>query len=414
MHLQSLYRQVDFLRSRESGVEVEKLEKSVAQQFGSMVEKTTLPSGLTGIITMVLSYASMRHSHWIYTPIFRDLLIHHIKSDYRVESETAAILVDAVLREMRSSRKLKPSHIDNSDFEFLKYIFITAATADNEASLVGDMGLGSEIIYKMKSTLQMIMTDPAIVETKPQTFFSDLDAQIYEIMIEVSKDIRRYAWTIHVDKLRYMMIEANDPVSKLIVEFGARWVFETLLAIGSKSIVSSTQIFHRLQKTLATSSSPATEQTIYQILDQLRQLNLIFPVENTRNSETNFKWELSNDAAILTADAFALTHLNAQKNPLVQFRDLNRYYQNSLLKHLGKDSVDDVKALFEESMTLAPEVLKSAFLYLSRCSDDQSLNSFINQVCSSPISNWAKKCIDRALTESGVLNSSPAVDNIAI
>ena len=147
MFLQSLYRQVDFLRQRESSSEIDKIEKSVALQLGSIIEKTTLPPGLTGIITIVLCYAGVRHSHWINTPIFREILIHHIKNDYRIESGTAAILVDTVLREMRSTRELKPSHVDNSDFEFLKYVFIIAATADNEASLVSDMGLGSEIIY---------------------------------------------------------------------------------------------------------------------------------------------------------------------------------------------------------------------------------------------------------------------------
>ena len=263
----------------------------------------------------------------------------------------------------------------------------------------------------MKSTLQMVMTDPAVAETKPQVFFSDLDAQIYEIMIDVSKDIRRYAWSIHVDKLRYMMIEATDPISSLIVKFSARWVFETLLAIGSKTIVSSTQIYQRLQKTIVTSGTPCSEETIYLILDQLRQLNLIFPVETTRNSETNFKWELTNEAAHLTADAFALTHLNAQKNPLSHFRELNRFYQDSLLKHLGQDAAEEVKSLISDSTTLAPEVLKSAFRYLSKHSDNQSLTNFINQVKTSAASTWSQKAIDRALIESGVLEIVHTVDN---
>ena len=414
MFLQSLYRQVDFLRQRESSSEIDKIEKSVALQLGSIIEKTTLPPGLTGIITIVLCYAGVRHSHWINTPIFREILIHHIKNDYRIESGTAAILVDTVLREMRSTRELKPSHVDNSDFEFLKYVFIIAATADNEASLVSDMGLGSEIIYKMKSTLQLVMTDPAAVEKKPQVFFTDLDAQIYEIMIEVSKDIRRYAWSIHVDKLRYMMIEATDPVSSLTAKFSARWVFETLLAIGSKTIVSSNQIYQRLQKTLVTSGTPCSEQQIYLILDQLRQLNLIFPVETTRNSDTNFKWELTNEAAHLTADAFALTHINAQKNPLSHFRDLNRFYQDSLLKHLGEDSADEVKGLISDNTTLAPEVLKSAFRYLGKFSDNGSLNEFIKHVKISAVSTWSQKAIDRALIDSGVLEMVHPVDNSRI
>ena len=414
MFLQSLYRQVDFLRQRESSSEIDKIEKSVALQLGSIIEKTTLPPGLTGIITIVLCYAGVRHSHWINTPIFREILIHHIKNDYRIESGTAAILVDTVLREMRSTRELKPSHVDNSDFEFLKYVFIIAATADNEASLVSDMGLGSEIIYKMKSTLQLVMTDPSAVEKKPQVFFTDLDAQIYEIMIEVSKDIRRYTWSIHVDKLRYMMIEATDPVSSLIAKFSARWVFETLLAIGSKTIVSSNQIYQRLQKTLVTSGTPCSEQQIYLILDQLRQLNLIFPVETTRNSDTNFKWELTNEAAHLTADAFALTHINAQKNPLSHFRDLNRFYQDSLLKHLGEDSADEVKGLISDNTTLAPEVLKSAFRYLGKFSDNGSLNEFIKHVKISAVSTWSQKAIDRALIDSGVLEMVHPVDNSRI
>ncbi len=414
MLLQSLYRQVDFLRQRESSAEIEKIEKSVALQLGTIVEKTTLPPGLTGILTMVLCYAGVRHSHWINTPIFREILIHHIKTDYHIESGTAAILVDTVFREMRSSRVLKPSHVDNSDFEFLKYIFIIAATADNEASLVSDMGLGSEIIYKMKSTLQMVVTDPAVVGKNPQVFFSDLDTQIYEIMIDVSKDIRRYAWSIHVDKLRYMMIEATDPISSLVAKFSARWVFETLLAIGSKTIVSSNQIYQRLQKTLVTSGTPCTEQTIYQILDQLKQLNLIFPIETTRNSATNFKWELSNEAAQLTADAFALTHLNSQKNPLSHFRELNRFYQDSLLKHLGQDSTEDVKGLISDSTTLAPEVLKSAFRYLRKYSDNHTLIDFIKQVKTSVGSSWSQKAIERALFESGVMDVVGAVDNSTI
>ncbi len=411
MFLQSLYRQVDFLRQRDSSAEIEKIEKAIAFQLSTIIEKTTLPQGLTGIISMVLSYAGVRHSHWINTPIFREILTHHIKTDYRIESGTAAILVDTVLREMRSTRELKPSHVDNSDFEFLKYIFIIAATADNEASLVSDMGLGSEIIYKMKSTLQMVMTDPTVIEDKPQVFFSDLDAQIYEIMIDVSKDIRRYAWSIHVDKLRYMMIEATDPISSLVAKFSARWVFETLLAIGSKTIVSSVQIFQRLQKTLTTSGTLCTEQDINLVLSQMRQLNLIFPVENTRNSETNFKWELSNEAAQLTADAYALTHLNAQKNPLGHFRELNRFYQDSLLKHLGQDSADGVKNLISDNTALAPEVLKSAFKYLSKHTSNESLISFINQVKKSSVSTWSQKAIDRAIFECGILETLGTVDN---
>jgi len=413
MLMQSLYRQVDFLRQRESNEEIERIEMSVAHQLGSLIEETTLPPGLTGIITMVLCYAGVRHSHWINTPIFRDILIHHIKTDYRIESGTAAILVDTVLREMRSTRELKPSHVDNSDFEFLKYIFIIAATADNEASLVSDMGLGSEIIYKMKSTLQMVMTDPAVIEKEPQVFFSDLDAQIYDIMIEVSKDIRRYAWSIHVDKLRYMMIEASDPMSSLIAKFTARWVFETLLAIGSRTIVSSNQIYQRLQKTLVTSGNACSEKTINQILDQLRKLNLIFPVESTRNSDTNFKWELSNEAAQLTADAFALTHLNSQKNPLTHFRDLNRFYQDSLLKHLDQNAEEDVKNMISDSPTLAPEVLKSAFRYLGKYSTNHTLSDFINHMKSSAGSSWSQKAIDRAILDSGVLKIVDAMDNTA-
>jgi len=414
MSLKSLYQQVDFLRQKDSTSEVNKIERAVERQLRLFAEKTTLPQGLTGAITMALCYAGVRHGHWVNTPIFREVLIHHIKSDYRVESDTASILVDITLREIRSTRSLKPSHVDNSDFEFLKYIFIIAATASDEVSLISDMGLGSEIIYKMKSTLQMVMTDPLIIENKPQVFFSELDSQIYEIMIDVSKDIRSYAWAIHVDKLRYMMIEACDPISSLIVKLGTRWVFETLLAIGSKTIVSSNQIHLRLQKNLVGSCNSYVESTVHQILDQLRQLDLIFPIENTRNSDTNFKWELTNSAAQLTADAFALTHINAQKNPLGNFRELNRFYQEALLKSLGQDSVDEVKLLILNNPSLAPEVLKTSISYINRYSDSHTLGSFIRQIQKKAGTSWSKKAIERALVDAGVINELETVDIVSI
>lgn len=402
MFLQSLFNQADYLRRRELGADLEKIERSLSENLSTMLEKTTLPQGMASVVSLVLCYAGFRHIHWINTPIFRDILIHHVKSDYRIESGTAALLTDCVLRELRSVKNLTPSHVDNSDFEFLKYIFIIAATADNERSLVSDMGLGSEIIHKMKSTLKMVMTDPELCEKNPQVFLSDLDAQIYEIMLEVSKDIRRYPWSIHVDKLRYLMIGANDPISSLIVRYGCRWVFEVLLGIGSKSISSSNQILFRLQKNFMSSEPAVTEGDIQLLLEQLHDLDLIFPVDGSRNNDRNLKWELTNEAALLTADAFALTHVNAQKNPFGNFRELNRFYQKALLDTFGPGHVNGISDLLTATKGLPTDVIKSAIQYLSKHADPQTLTDIVLSVRSNSESTLFQKSMERALTDLGL------------
>lgn len=404
MFLQSLFNQADYLRRRELSSDLEKIERSLSDNLLTMLEKTTLPPGLASVVSLVLCYAGFRHVHWINTPIFREILIHHIKSDYRIESGTAALLTDCVLRELRSIKDLAPSHVDNSDFEFLKYIFIIAATADNERSLVSDMGLGSEIIYKMKSTLKMVMTDPEVCEKNPQVFLSDLDAQIYEIMLEVSKDIRRYPWSIHVDKLRYLMIGACDPISSLIVRYGCRWVFEVLLGIGSKSISSSNQILFRLQKNFMSSEPTVTDNDIQGLLDQLHDLDLIFPVDGSRNNDRNLKWELTNEAALLTADAFALTHVNAQKNPFANFRELNRFYQKALVDTLGPGHINGISSLLSGTKGLPTDVIKSALRYLSKHAEPQLVTEIVQSVRLNSESTMFQKSLERAISDLGLGN----------
>lgn len=402
MFLLTPFNQVDYLRRQESASHLEQIEKSLQHHLKTVQERSVLPSGLTSAVILTLTYASFRHLHWINTPIFRDILIHHVSSDFRIEASTAALLTDAVLREVRSLKPLAPSHVDNSDFEFLKYLFIIAATAESERSLVSDMGLGPEIIYKMKATLKLVMTDPDDCEKNATSFLSELDAQIYEIMLEVSRDIRRYAWSIHVEKLRYMMIGVGDPVSSLISRYGARWIFDILLSIGSRSIVSSNQVAARLQKNFMGSDSQVSDKEIADIINQLHSLKLIFPVGGSRHNDGNFKWELASDAARVTADAFAVTWLNTGRKPLSGFRELNQHYQKSLLDCLKEGHTLSVKELLTTGSALAPEVTAAAFKYLGKHEEPREFAVFINEIKESPRAGLAGRAVKKALLDAGL------------
>jgi hypothetical protein len=402
MFLASLFSQADYLRKQGQGTELEQVEMSLQQSLKAIQEHSVLPAGLTSAVAMTLTYAGFRHLHWINTPIFRDILLHHVSADFRIDTPTAALLTDAVLRDIRSVRVLSPSHVDNSDFEFLKYLFIIAATAENELSLIMDMGLGSEIIYKMKTTLQMVMTDPDVCEKSPKVFLSDLDAQIYEIMIEVSRDIRRYAWSIHVEKLRFLLIGVANPLSDLIARYGARWIFELLLSVGSKNIITSNQITARLQKNFMSADPAVPEDDLHAIVTQLHAWKLIFPVGGSRHNEQNYKWELAGEAARLTADAFAVTWLNAARKPLDGFRELNQHYQKSLIDCLGEGHLNTVKSLLAGTPSLAPEVMSAALRYLGRNESVAGFQSFISELQQSSGSGWAGRTVQKALQDAGL------------
>lgn len=399
MFLQSLFDQADYLRRQESGSELERIEKALTVSLKQVHERMTLPQGLTSCVSMALCYAAFRHLHWINTPIFRDVLIHHIATDFRIESSAASLLTDAVLREVRAVKTLQPSHVDNSDFEFLKYVFIMAATAENERSLVSDMGLGPDIIYKMKSTLKMVMTDPESCEKGPASFLSELDAQIYEIMIDVSRDIRRYAWSIHVERLRFLMIGAGDPLASLITRYGAKWIFETLLSIGTKNIVSSSQIAARLQRNFIAAEPAVAEAEISTILGQLHELKLIFPVGGSRHNTDNYKWELANEAARVTADAFAVTWMNATNRPFTGFRELNQFYQKSLIQCLNETHVKEVRNMIQASPGLAPEVLTAALKYLAKNEPAEDFRQFVRGFRAAKDSIWTSRSVQRAISD---------------
>jgi len=244
-------------------------------------------------------------------------------SDYRLNRDQAEQLVGEMMHAAREIQKNSEKILDET---FLKYIFVTAAVSESESHLIECLGIGRDLIARLKSAVKSIQIE-GDTDIK---FLPEVDAKFAEIIVKNAKEMKARPWVNDLYFLEYELDSANDILAMQIEDYGSQWIFDLLknLCINNESNADS-MLKNNTEYCIANRLPPIEEGEFYASLEELAKLGFIFRMGSGAKGPI---FQPSEKSQKLTAEAYAF---DMNKAPTVNgLKDLNKYYQKAVIQKL--------------------------------------------------------------------------------
>ena len=334
---------------------------AIAARAIRAMDGTEPAEGAIQSMSLDLLYATCRHARWAATPVFARVLADYINTGWHTGSEPAAALVSRLLADQEFIRACYPDPgpfppVLTKDADFLFYIFIRSATAGSEQELIDDLGLGKNLIARIRTTATAFHSrDPGDI---PEiTFLPEIDQHFARIMTEMAERLPAVPWILDIHALRFILDEA--PLPAVWSRFSAaEVVFRALEKAGRQKQISDDEfrgiIERHLPRALGDDARDAGDLTTLPAV--LEDAGLIYSLQGQRRS-----WRLTDPGRRITADANAIKFLRVRDHNPLDLARMNPWQQVAILKRMPADPDKDrqLLRLVEDSLAnLAPSSLQ--------------------------------------------------------
>jgi hypothetical protein len=259
-------------------------------------EHLKAPAILTKLETDLL-YIVARHRRFTSLQILEDLMADFVATGYRVERNVSEAIAKSVTQ---ATRRLIPEELRpiKDQRVFLRHVFLSAATARDEAHLVADLGLGEGLLRRLRAGAEVVMQSNSDETCR---FVPDIDACFAEIMVEMSRNLRADPLALEIARINEILEE-----SKVVsLEVAPHDLFKLIMQIGRIGKARD-DIIAREMGLSGLSPQICTPQKINDILGKIVSADLAFVVERLhRINREIVVWSLTSRAETLTANAFA-------------------------------------------------------------------------------------------------------------
>ncbi len=389
----------------------------------SLAPTRHVPAGIVAAVGRDLTYALIRHRHFLSAPLLTDALVDFVATHYELERAVAANLAGTLVRVLGAEWQAPASHVVPSNREFLRYVFVACATASSEAELLLDLGLGDRLITRIRGALALVTLPGETVDgVQAAQFLPELDAEITTIMCDLADEQRTLPWALQVHRLDFQLLASAEPWRGVLAAHGVRWLFDLLLAVGSSGKLTTSQFTAQLAALPFYADLPelADPLAATALLDALHQAELIAPFSA---SATDRHWQLTPLAQELTAEAYADALLRGSRSPWSLLAKLNPAYQTAVIRVLPEASAEQLLELAVKSRPLSPAGLTATLQRLQHTFGMEAYRDTCVAVVRQDPSPWLRNAalkgleglegIGQLLAEVARFDASPAVRTTA-
>jgi hypothetical protein len=388
MLLEKLHKKRDFL-----------LSWSADEQFvrlASGIEKVTQPNphlmpGLKLPVAEALLYAIFRHRNFCGTSILVDTLVAYLGQNFGLPRSHSEEIIEQVLHSSACLALRKSTFVPSTNREFLKYLFVQVACTEDDSELIEDLGLGSDILCRMKKSIEIVSAIQDAEADAPLLFLPDLDAQVCEIMSDMTRDIQSTSWALQRRRLLYHLMLAADIWQEALRSRGPGPLFETLVAIGERRLVTTAHICEDLSK-----KYPEVAQCPKNS-DILEDFSLAYPSGEKTKAST--RWSLTGFGMELTQEPIAESFLKKNQSSwdISAFSSLSAEYQTAVIRKSDLQDPDLFMQLIRNARPLAPKALTRMLDSLVAMNQAPMAHDVAIFVLRNEPSPWLRKAACRSL-----------------
>jgi hypothetical protein len=319
-------------------------------------ELSFLRAGLRKALYLDLCYLYLRHQAWHKAPLFSELTIDFLNSEYQFPYAVACETVESCLVH------LSPYQQDDSetweaqalDREFLFELFIASAKAVDEASLRRDIGFGDNVIQVFRSAMQLAAPAQADVFA----FAPEITHSIHEIMHELAQEAQQCPWIMDLYQLRVVLGQGQLRHAKRVSRSELNHLFDILLTIGGgqKSLSGLAQELNMQ----AEDGNPLP--SLDRGLQVLLQHHLVFQQLDRRKP----LYQLSATGLEIIADAYAYRYNTEPELDLKQLGPLPEILQTQIIKRHFKPSQTAVSHFGQSAHHLGPQAVHAIATQLAQ------------------------------------------------
>ena len=346
-------------------------------------ETGIIAPGLMQAIEIDLLYCVTRHRLWLTTPLFGVILADHVATAFHIPQELAKSLASGIVA---VGRQTLATNAASSD-EFLTCICLATATAEDEESLLLDLGFGRSLLLRIKEALGLM---------SPQTdqsarYLPELDAQIARIVTTMADELQESPWALQRRRLHYLLLDTEGPWCDVFIKNGTEWVFELLLKLSQQRVMHIRELTKELATLLPNAPEFHDERTVALLCRLLAARGLMAP-------EGQRTWRNLTLASELTAAAFAAKWTNDTSDLRSEISKLDAYFQASLIQQRIEDP-DLLAAAISEIRPMTPLGLKAACRRLIALKGLEATQILLQKTLSSESSFCLREAIVEILGE---------------
>ncbi|MBM4251435.1 MAG: hypothetical protein FJ146_05655 [Deltaproteobacteria bacterium] len=331
-----------------------------------------VPRGTLNAAAFTLLYAAMRHRSWLSCPLLTPILIDHLATHFGFPEELAAACVRSAIG--AAKQNLNPPQ--RSDRDFLKYICVATALSQNELELETDLGIGRNLLGRIKEALGLISEQSEVVR-----YLAELDHEIADAVSSLASELTTSPWALQRARLSYLLLDAAGPWEQIIKEHGSDWIFDLLVRFVEKQTMSLREIsaaVSELVPAACETSEPIGPEAICQLLTERGLIAADGPK----------KWRNLPLASQITAEAVANGMPSAILNRQGQLSRYDSDLQVALVSsaHL---KAEDLLTLVREEPALSPGALRAALRRISRDIGQAEANQLLRVLAARELPTFA-------------------------
>ncbi|MFW7377419.1 MAG: hypothetical protein ACOH5I_01265 [Oligoflexus sp.] len=386
------------IQSHDNNQLVLQLAEHITKKLALLKDKTQIGQGLIKYLAFDLSYILFRHQAWHHAPLFSELTIDHLNSEFRLPRSIATDLVesslDIFIPYLPEEKDWQPETYDR---EFLFDLFVASATAKNESKLRSDIGFGNSVIQLFLSAAHL-SEDTA---TGIYSFAPEIMQTILDIMQDIASEAQSIPWIMDIYRLRLITSQQRLAHKKRITRQQIHLLFQVLCWIGWQGIRHSQldKLCQNHSNQAEDSPQPAdqrptsnihVEQTLH-----LLNLNQLIYRHQIRGEDY---YHLSALGLDLTADCLAQQLLTKNTYDLKNLPGLPAPIQAKIIKHSFTPDGNNMENLLKVAHRLAPEAIEVIVTKFAGTAYTQQVLELLQKLLHNNQNAWARVKILNALT----------------
>ncbi len=356
---------------------------------------SSIPEGVWNSLELDLVYCICRHRTWINCSLLDSICTEFLVSDYQINRDLAEQLVGEL---MHGARRVQNNEEKIDDREFLKYIFVLASMSKNENDLTDDLGIGYDLIRRLKTATENVIADGS----ETVTFLPEVDSMFGDIILNISKELKNTPWILSVYYLKYEFGSIPESLDMVVEENSFDWLFETLLYLASNSECNFETLLKKTNEYCIENSLDILEaEEFKEVLGHLSRKGFLF---KSGSGPRGPIYQASEKSQFLAAEAFATKFTKAPT--LGALKGLNKHFQIAMVKKLGGSRAHmGLEILKKSPYPLSPQTIP---VLVSQLKSDIDQNRLVELLAKHgrSLQPWIRKAVCSAAFELSDLSSS--------
>jgi hypothetical protein len=334
---------------------------------------TSLPHvNLSDSLFVHLMYALFRHRNWCRTEVFSTVLVEAIAAEYPCDRDFIRSMVFRFIDLVDSEEKIERK----SDKEFLLYVLIQATSPVDESHVAEEIGLGREILVKLKGAANSAGRHDA--SDGHYVFLPEIDDTFCQILKDLTRELKRGTWVLDAYRLKFQLLEMPAPWKAIIAEIGAEWLLRTLTVMGKSAGMSEGEWLEQANEKVGVMLFADGIDQLQELLTQLERRQLIYPIANEgRGRKAGKKWHLTSLGQEFTANMFAEECLAEGEISEEQMLAMNGHWQVALIRKFPQKSLGTVLKVLSSTRPLNSESYFPAVMKLRDEIDHDTLSQIL-------------------------------------